>query len=54
MYNWIGFKNLGVKPKLFPNPSRFRNLKSNPPQTHLIKSQTFTIRVGLDQKTLKT
>jgi hypothetical protein len=47
------FGNLDVQLKLFPNPSKFRNLKPNPPQTHLIKFKTLTIRVELGRKALK-
>ena len=46
MYNRVGFEKLGVKPNLFSNPNEFRNLKPNPLQTHLIKFQTLTFRVG--------
>ena len=33
---------------------RFKNLKPNSPKIHLIKFQTFTIRIVSGQKTLQT
>jgi hypothetical protein len=40
MHNRAEFGNLGIKHKPFPNLTEFKNLKPNPPQTHLIKLQT--------------
>jgi hypothetical protein len=53
MHNRVGFGNLGVKPKPFPNLSGFRSLKLNPPQTHLIKFQHLPLGSGRAEKTLK-
>ncbi len=54
MHNQIGFGKLAIKSKFFPHLRRFRYLKPNPLQTHLIKFQTLNHKVGSSLKTLKT